>query len=108
MNNVISINNRKSNGNFLGDYRYARNSERIPDEAIFFAGIIMAKVLPELFYSVYGGIIPLTAFVGTAAAGTICGLLMYYQFPFRIISCVDTGTVPQTPQSESSPLKKAA
>ena len=108
MSNVIPINNRKSNRNFLGDYFYAQNSEHIPDEAAFFAGIIMAKVLPELFYSVYGGLVPLIAFAGTAVVGFIWGLIMYYRFPFRVISCISKGNVPQAPPGKNSTLKRAA
>jgi hypothetical protein len=103
MSKVVSINNRK----FLGDY-YARSSNNIPDEAVFFAGIIVAKVLPELICIVYGGLIPLIAFTITAISGTTWGLVKYYKFPFETISCVNTGTVPQAPPSESKALRKAA
>jgi hypothetical protein len=103
MGKVISINSRK----FLGSY-YARSSDNIPDEAIFFAGIIMALLLPQLVCSVYGGLVFLFAFTGTALAGTLWGLVMYYKYPFKVISCVNTGTVLQAPPGSNKTLKKVA
>jgi hypothetical protein len=103
MGKVISINSRK----FLGNY-YAQSSDNIPDEATFFAGIIMVHVLPQLICSVYGGLASLITLTGTGLVGIIWGLVMYYKFPFEVISCVSTGTVPQAPPSSNKTLKKAA
>lgn len=103
MSKVISINNRK----FLGDY-YAQGSNNIPDEALFFAGILLAQVLPQLVCSIYGGLITSVVLTSTGLVGTIWGIVMYYKFPFRMISCFSTGTVPQAPPSENKTLKKAA
>lgn len=103
MSKIISINDKK----FLGSY-YARSNDNIPDEAVFFAGIIMAHVLPQLVCSVYGGPVFLIAFTGTGLVGIIWGLVMYYKLPFRVISCFSTGTVPQAPPGGNKTLKIAA
>jgi len=108
MNNVISIDRRSKNRKVLGITLSAQNSGYIPDEAFFFTGILLSIVLPEGIYSVYGGIFPLTAFAGCALAGLIWGLIRYYISPYRIISCVSTGTVPQSPPGEDTMRKKAA
>lgn len=103
MGKVISINDRR----FLGNYS-AQSGDKIPDEAVFFAGIIITHALPQLVCSAYGGLVLLAAFTATGLAGTIAGLVMYYKVPFRVISCVSTGTVPQVPPGRNKTLEKAA
>jgi hypothetical protein len=103
-NNVFSINKRK----FLGSYCEVQNSERIPEEAIFFTGVILSVVLPEIIYCVYGGPVPPIVFAGVALVGTLLGVASYHQQPYEPISCVRTGSVPQAPPSGSVKLKKVA
>jgi hypothetical protein len=104
MKKVVSINNRR----FLGAYDYAQKSERIPEDIFFFSGVIFSMALPQGIYSVYGGFISLIAFVGSALAGSLWGLVRYRRLPRRIISCVDMGTMPQAPKSKDINQKLAA
>jgi hypothetical protein len=104
MNNMVPINSKK----FLGAYSDAQNSERIPDEAVFFTGVIFFVVLPQIINIVYGGFIPLVVFAGSALVGSILGLVMYNRFPYRMPTCLRSGNVPQAPPSEGVAKKKAA
>jgi VIT1/CCC1 family predicted Fe2+/Mn2+ transporter len=109
MNNVVSINKRRSNERkFLDAYSDAQTKERIPDDAFFVAGVILSMILPEGIYSFYGGIVPLAAFVATALAGTILGVTMYYTAAFSFISYFSKSTVLQSPPSRDTMKKKAA
>ncbi len=104
MNNVITLNGRM----FLSAYCDEQNGVRIPDEAPFVIGVIFSIVLPQIIFFSYGGLVPLIAFVVNALAGTIWGLVLYRKAPYRIISCISRGTLPQAPPSGHTTLKKAA
>jgi hypothetical protein len=104
MDKVVSINNRR----FLGAYCEAQNSERIPEEAFFFTGVILTVVLPEIIYCAYGGPVSPILFTGCALAGTLLGVAKYHQLLHQLISSVRTRTVPQAPPSGGITLKKAA
>ncbi len=104
MKKVVSINNKR----FLGAYDYAQNSERIPEDVFFFGGVLFSTALPEGLYIIYGGLIPLIAFAGSALIGGIWGLARYRRTPGQLVSCVETGTMPQAPQSKTINLKRAA
>lgn len=104
MNNTVPINSKK----FLGGYSDAQNRERIPDEALFFAGVIFSVTLPQIIFSAYGGFILLEVFLAVASVGTILGVTMYYRFPYKVPSCVEYGDVPQVPPREDTKKKKAA
>ena len=101
---VVSINTRK----FLGDYCEAQNSERIPEEALFFTGIILTVVLPQIIYCAYGGPIPRIVFAAGALTGALYGVAMYHRLPSRIISYFSRRTMPQAMHDEIITLKKAA
>lgn len=103
MNNVISINTRR----VLGASSQIQTTKRFPDAAVFLTGVILSVVLPESIYCVYGGLLPLIAFAGSALAGTIVGLVMY-QSPYRGMSCVSTDSMPQAQSSKPVTLKRAA
>jgi hypothetical protein len=110
MNKVVSI-NRKGSINrkrLLGAYIDAQKTERIPEEAVFFTGVFLSAVLPQLTLSAYGGLVPLIAFVSVALVGSIWGWAIYLKSPYRLISCVDAETVPQAPPGEDANLKDAA
>jgi hypothetical protein len=103
MGKVVSINK----GRFLGSYSEAENSQRIPDAVYFVAGVLVSMVYPQIIYSVYGGFVPLIAFVCSALTGFVLGVVVYRFSPHRIISCVNTGTVPQAPPGVDVRLKAA-
>lgn len=103
MGKVTSINK----GRFLGSYSEAQNSERIPDAVYFVTGVMVSMVVPQIIYSVYGGFVPLIAFVCSSLTGFFLGLAVYRFSANRIISCVGTGTVPQAPSGEAVRLKAA-
>jgi len=103
MNNTVPINSKK----FLGNYSEAQNSERIPDEALFFTGVIFSAVLPQIIFGTFSRFIPFAIFAGCALVGSIMGLIMHYLFPYQVPSCVEYGDVPQTPLREDA-KKKAA
>jgi hypothetical protein len=109
MSNVVSINEKRSNERkVLGTYCARQNRERIPDEALFVAGVIVSLVVPEAIYCAYGGPVPLAAFVGSALTGTIVGLMMYYTTAFKVISCFSKRTMTQAPPNRDTTQKKAA
>jgi hypothetical protein len=103
MGKVTSINK----GRFLGSYSDAQKSERIPDAVYFVTGVMLSIVLPQMIYSVYGGFVPLIAFVSSTLTGFFLGLVVYRLSPERRISCVATATVPQAPSGEPG-MPKAA
>ena len=50
MNNVIPI----QRGMFLGDYMF-QNSKRKAQNSMFFAGVLLTMVVPQITYCVYHG-----------------------------------------------------
>lgn len=103
MRKLVQINKRR----FLGDY-YAQNSEHIPEETFFFAGVTFSMVLPESMLVAYGGLVPLIVFASVALLGSLWGLVRYYQSPREFLSCFGKESRPQAPPSETPKLKKAA
>ena len=103
MGKIASINE----GKFLGSYAEAGSKEWIPDGIYFAAGVVITVALPQLFYSVYGGIVPLVAFLGSSLAGLTLGLIIRRLAPYTITSCVGMGTVPQAPPEEEVRSKAA-
>jgi hypothetical protein len=101
---VVSIQSRI----FPGAYIYARKNERIPETVLFMAGVFLTVALPQIICTAYGGIIPFIAFATTASAGSILGLVMYWQTPDRIASFVGTRNAPRTAASEEVAEDKAA
>lgn len=104
MKKVVQIYSRK----FLGAYSYAQNNERIPDTALFFAGVLLTVALPQIICTAYGGIIPFIAFAGSAFIGSVLGWVRYRQMPYRALSCVGMRYVPRTPSNEDATHKRAA
>lgn len=92
MDNVVSINRVK----VLGAYIDAQNGELIPEDAYFYAGVLLSVVLPQFTFFVYGGPLPLLAFAVIVLAGSIYGLARY-RSPYRFPSCVDRGTEARVP-----------
>lgn len=115
MNKVVQINR----GRHPSDDVEARSSERIPEkaflsgartpeEAFLVAGAFLALVLPQFVLSVYGGRAALVACAGSGLAGVAWGVAAYCRSSYRITSCVDAGTMPQSPPSKDAALPKAA
>lgn len=103
MNNMVPINSKK----FLGAYSEAQNSERIPDAVLFSTGVIFSA-LPQIIFGAYGGSLSLAILAASLLVGVVLGLIMYYRYPYQVLSCVEYGNVPQAPPRESTQKKKAA
>jgi hypothetical protein len=103
MGKVVSINQ----GRFLGSYIEAENSERRLDALCFFTGVMVSMVLPQIIFSVYGGFVPVIAFVCSALTGVLLGFVIYRFSPHRTLSCVGTSSVPQAPSGVAVRLKAA-
>lgn len=109
MNNVVSI-NKDNNGSrdLFGAYIKAQNNQRIPEEVFFVAGVILTVGLPELFFSIYGGLVPFIVFASTMLVGAGLGLATnYYKSPYQTLS-LSKEPVPQFPTSKKGTTKKAA
>lgn len=72
MNNIIRIDRENKDG-FLGDYIEAQNNRRIPEEVYFVAGVIFTVGLPEIFFVIYGGLIPFVVFASGLTVGAMLG-----------------------------------
>lgn len=110
MSNIVTFNkyNKGNKGSFLGAYINAQNNQRIPEEVIFVAGVILTVGLPEIFLSVYGGLIPLIVFASSLLMGVGLGLVTdYYKTPYQTLS-LSKGTVLQVPANRNDTTKKAA
>jgi hypothetical protein len=103
MDNLVSINRKK----ILGDYIDAQDSEHIPEDAYFCAGVFLSVLLPQYTFYVYGGFLPLIAFTVCALAGAAFGLARYWS-PYTPLSCVATDTEEQVPPREDTSSKRAA
>ena len=95
MNNVFSINRRRP-------FHYNQNRGGLLEEALFFTGVALTVVLPEGICAVLGGSITATALTASLVIGTVAGVIRYYWFPFRIISCVSKGNISQAPPKAPS------
>ncbi|HYG11194.1 MAG TPA: hypothetical protein VD835_14700 [Pyrinomonadaceae bacterium] len=104
MSKIVPIKSKE----FLSRYRNAQGGERLPEEAVFFTGVILSTVLPQTIISIYGGLTPFVTFLSIAMGGVVWGLIMSRQTSDQTVLRVDTGTVPQTPISKRAGQKKAA
>jgi hypothetical protein len=111
MTNIVSINKdskQRSSDNFLGAYIDAQNNQRIPEEVIFVAGVILTLGLPEFFLSIYGGLIPLIVFASSLLVGSGLGVAInYYKLPYQTLS-LNEEAESQVPASKNDTKKKAA
>jgi hypothetical protein len=101
MSKVVTIYSRR----FLGTYYYAQSVERIPEQLLFVAGVILTVALPQIIFAAYGGIIPLIAFACCASIGSSLGWFMYRQMPFQVPSFFAERNAPP---SEDTAKDKAA
>lgn len=109
MNNVVSFNKDKNGSRDLfGAYIRAQNNQRIPEEVFFAAGVILTVGLPELFFSIYGGLLPFIVFASTMLVGVGLGLAINnYKSPYQTLS-LSKEPVTQSPTSRKGTTKKAA
>jgi len=101
---VVQIHTRK----FLGGYSRSLERERINETVLFFAGVFLTVVLPQIICTAYGGIIPFIAFASTASAGSLLGWFMYRHAPYRALRCVVERDAPHAPSTQTAADEKAA
>jgi hypothetical protein len=107
MNNIINLNRENRNG-FLGGYVEAQNNRFIPEELYFVAGVILTVGLPEIFFTIYGGLIPFIVFGSIATAGAGLGWAFNrYRAPYQSLS-LRKGPAPNVHASRNDRTKKAA
>jgi hypothetical protein len=110
MSNVVSI-DKHSTGHgdsFLGEYIESQNNQRIPEVVFFVAGAILTIGLPELYFSIYGGLIPFFVFAGCLLSGAGLGVGVYrFRSPYQILA-INGRTVSQVTPSKEDTTKKAA
>lgn len=107
MNNIIKIDRENKNG-FLGAYIEAQNNQRIPEEVYFVAGVVLTVGLPEIFLTIYGGLIPFIVFASSLAAGAGLGSAFnHYRSPYQSLS-LGRGTAPRADASRNDTTRKAA
>ena len=110
MSNIISINKSTEglNVNVLSAYIDAQYNQRIPEEVFFVAGAILTVVLPELFFSIYGGLIPFFVFASSLIGGVGLGLAKYNdKSPYQTLS-LSNQTVSQVQPRKENTRKEAA
>lgn len=110
MTNVAPINrnNKDNNDIFLGAYIEAQKNQRIPEEVYFAAGAILTVGLPEIFFIVYGGLIPFFVFASSLLVGAGLGVAKYrYGSSYQTLS-LGIGPASQAPPSRRDTTKKAA
>lgn len=103
MKKVTSINR----GKFLGAYCDDARNERIPEQILFAAGVLLLVGLPQFIFGIYGGVAPIIAFAGSSSVGFIWGLLRYARVPDQL-SIADTGFAAQSPPRKDGKMKDAA
>lgn len=103
MKKVVHINMKK----FLGGYSSVQNSERIPGDALFLAGVASTTVIPVIAYCANGGPVPPLVFAGVALIGTFMGLIKYRLLPPDVVTRLGVNNLTHTP-SDEVPLKKAS
>lgn len=107
MNNIIKIHRENMDG-FLGAYIEAQNNQRIPEEVRFAAGVILTVGLPEIFFTIYGGLIPLIVFAGIFTVGVgLGGVFEQHKAPYQTLS-LWKGPAPRVPARRNDTTKKAA
>jgi hypothetical protein len=103
MTNLVKLNDKK----FLGSYIETQQQQRIPDGLFFFTGVVLTVALPQIICAASGGAILTAALAGTVVAGSIWGGVKYRRGQPRMVSCVDSSSIPRGPIDES-PRRKAA
>lgn len=107
MNNIIKL-NRENQSGFLSRYLEAQNNRFIPEELYFVAGVILTVGLPEIFFTIYGGLIPFIVFGSIATVGVGLGWAFdRYRAPYQSLS-LRKGSAPTVHTSRNDTTKKAA
>jgi hypothetical protein len=93
MNKPTSINARRRN-----PLSYELTRGLFLEGALFFGGVAVTVVLPELICSL----------IASLLIGIGWGVIRYNWLPFEIISCISKEPVPRTPHGAAVKLKLAA
>ncbi len=93
---------------YLREYCEPQGVARIPEGALFAAGVVATMGLPLFILSAYVGVVALAALAAAAVLGLAAGLIVYRYMPYRIPRCVEAETFVQSPPGRRNSLKKAA
>jgi hypothetical protein len=99
--NVVSINRGPSFG-------ANQNRETQQKDSRFFIGVALTVGIAESVWAFYWGPLAAVALGANLAAGIVLGLVLYYCYPFEVISCLHRGTQPEAPPAAAPNVKKAA
>ena len=88
----------------------AHKNDRNLEETSLIAGAIISLIMLQSICFIYGGIIPLIMSALSTIVGAGLGLLKFYRFPYRPISCIskERSLIDKTGETFEMPKTKAA